>query len=87
MTTQTKNITVRRALLWPPTETKFSTIVCQSGCVNLIESHALLQSSHSRKLNTVAWVVELMYLQVSVKCESLLGGNSKVHCTVTTARS
>ena len=41
-----------------------------------------LQSSHSCKLNTIAWVVELTYLHVVVKCESLLGGHSKARCTV-----
>ena len=34
------------------------------------------------KLYTIVWVVELMYLHVVVKCESLLGGHCKVHCTV-----
>ena len=29
------------------------------------------------RLNTVAWVVELTYLHVIVKCESLLGGHGK----------
>ena len=41
-----------------------------------------LQSSHSCKLNTVAWVVELTYLHIVVKCESLLGGHGKACCTV-----
>ena len=50
--------------------------------MNLIDSHASLQSSHSCQLNTVAWVVELTYLRVIVKCESLLGGHGKEHCTV-----
>ena len=58
-------------------------IVRQSGCVNLIDNHASLQSSHSCKLNIVAWVVELTYLHVIVKCESLLGGHGKARCTVT----
>ena len=40
---------------------RFLQIVRQSGCANLIDSHASLQSSHVRKLNTVAWVVELTY--------------------------
>ena len=53
-------------------QTKFLQIVRQSGCVNLIDSHAPLQSSHSCKLNIVAWVVELTYLYVIVTCESLL---------------
>ena len=34
------------------------------------------------KLNTVAWVVELTYLHVIVKCEGLLGGHGKARCTV-----
>ena len=34
------------------------------------------------KLNTIAWVVELTYLHIVVKCESLLGGYGKVRCTV-----
>ena len=50
--------------------TKF--FIRQSGCANLTDSHACLQSSHGCKLNTVAWVVELTYLHVVVKCESLL---------------
>ena len=33
-------------------------------------------------LNTVVWVVELTYLHIVVKCESLLGGHGKVRCTV-----
>ena len=44
-----------------------------------------MQSSHSYKLNTVAWVVELTYLHVIVKCESLLGGHGKARCTVTSS--
>ena len=60
----------------------FLQIVRQLGCVNLIDSHASLQSSHSCKLNTVAWVVELTNLHVVVKCESLLGGHDKARCTV-----
>ena len=54
--------------------------------MNLIDSHASLQSSHSCKLNTVAWVVELMYLHIVVKCESLLGGHGKARCTVRLVR-
>ena len=50
--------------------------------MNLIDSHASLQSSHSCKLNTVACFVELTYLHVVVKCESLLGGHGKARCTV-----
>ena len=60
----------------------FVQIVRQSGCVNLIDSHASLQSSRSCKLNTVAWVVGLTYLHVVVKCKSLLGGHGKARCTV-----
>ena len=50
--------------------------------MNLIDSHASLQSSHSCKLNTVARVVELTYLHGIVKCESLLDGQGKARCTV-----
>ena len=46
----------------------------------MIDSHASLQSWHSCKLNTVAWAVELTYLHVIVKCESLLGGHGKARC-------
>ena len=74
-------LTVRRALPWPANKV-FLQIVRQSGCVNLMHSHASLQSSHSYKLNTVAWVLELTYLHVIVKCESLLGGHGKARCTV-----
>ena len=45
--------------------------------MNLTDSHTSLQSSHSCKFKTVAWVVELTYLHVIVKCESLLGGHCK----------
>ena len=62
--------------------TKFLQIVRQSGFVNLIDSHASLQSLYSCKLNTVARVVELTYLHVIVKCKSLLGGHGKGRCTV-----
>ena len=41
-----------------------------------------MQSSHSCKLNPVAWVVELTNLHVVVKCESSLGGHVKARCTV-----
>ena len=51
--------------------------------MNLIASHASLQSSHNCKLNTVAWVVELTYFHVIVKCESFLGGHGKARCTGT----
>ena len=61
----------------------FLRIVHQSRCVNLIDSHVSLQSSHSCKLNTIARVVELTCLHVIVKCESLLGGHGKARCTVT----
>ena len=66
------------------TSQSFLQIIHQLGCANLIDSHACLQSSHGCKLNTVAWVVELKYLHVVVKCESLLGGHGKAHCTVST---
>ena len=62
--------------------TIFFLIVHQSGSANLIGSHACLQNSHGRKLNTVAWVVELTHSHVVVKCESLLGGHGKACCTV-----
>ena len=62
--------------------TKFFTNYLTITLANLIDSHASLQSSHSCKLNTVAWVVELTYLHVVVKCESLLGGQGKARCTV-----
>ena len=61
-------------------------IVRQSGCVNLIDSHASLQSWHSCKLNAVAWVVELTYLYLVVKCDSLLGGHGEARCTVITSK-
>ena len=50
--------------------------------MNLIDSHPSLHSFHGCKLNTVAWVVELTYLHVVVKCESLLGGHGKARRTV-----
>ena len=78
---ETSRLTVRRTLQWPPNKV-FLQIVHQSGCVNLIDNHASLQSSHSCKLKIVAWVVELTYLHVIVKCESLLGGHCKARCTV-----
>ena len=76
------SFTVRRALPWPPKV--FLQIIRQSGFANLIDSHASLQSSHgcTCKLNTVAWVVELTYLDVIVKFERLLGGHGKARCTV-----
>ena len=57
---------------------KFLQIICQSGCANLIDSHASLQRLHGCTLNIVAWVVELTYLHVVLKCESLLGGHGQV---------
>ena len=44
----------------------FLQIIRQSGCENLIDSHACLQSSQGCKLNTVTWVVELTYLHIVV---------------------
>ena len=38
------------------------------------------------KLNIIARVVDLTYLHVIVKCESLLGGNGKARCTVNILR-
>ena len=55
--------------------------------MNLIDSNASLQSSHGFKLNTIAWVVELTYLHVVVKRESLLSGQSKAGCSVTLVRA
>ena len=55
----------------------FLQIIRQPGCANLIDSPAFLQSSYSCKLNTVAGVIELTYLHLVVKCESLLGGHGK----------
>ena len=52
-------------------------------CANLIESRASLQSSLGCKLNTVAWLVELTYVHVVLKRESLLGGLGKARFTVT----
>ena len=72
---------MRRALPWPPNKV-FLQIVRQSGFMNLIDSHTSLQSLHSCKLNTIAWVVDLTHLHVIVKCESLLGGHGKARCTV-----
>ena len=50
------------------------------------DRHACLQGSHGSKqrskLNTAAWIVELAYLHVVVKCESLWSGYDKTHCTV-----
>ena len=48
----------------------------------MIDSHTRLQSLHGCKLNAVAWVVELTYLHIVVKCESLFGGHGKARCTV-----
>ena len=72
--------TVRSALLWPPNKV-FLQIIRRSGCENLTDSYACLQSSHGYKLNTVAWVVELTYLRVVVKWKSLLGEHGKARCT------
>ena len=62
----------------------FLQIIRQSGCANLIDSDASLQSSHgcTCMLNTVAWVVELTYLHVIVKFEGLLGGHGKARYTL-----
>ena len=49
---------------------------------SFLKLHASLQSSHVGKLNTVAWVVELTYLHLVVKFESLLGGHGKARCTI-----
>ena len=77
---------MRRTLPWLPNKVFFFffQIIRHSGCANLIDSHASLQKSHGCKLNTVAWVVELTYFHVVVKCESLFGGHGKACCTVKT---
>ena len=75
----TVSLTVRRALPWPPNKV-FLKFVRQSGCANLIDSHASLQSSYGCKVNPVAWVVELTDLHV--ECGSSLGGHGKARCTV-----
>ena len=62
---------MRRTLQWPPKKVFYKLSAYQ--CPNLIDSHVSFQSSHGCRLNTVAWVVEVMYLHVVVKCESLLG--------------
>ena len=41
--------------------------------LNLIDSHASLQSLHSCKLNIIAWVVESTYLHVVVKVWKFAG--------------
>lgn len=65
------------------TQQSFLQIIRQSGCVNLIDSHASLRSSQRYKLNTVAWVVELTNLHVFVRCESLLRGHEEAHSAAT----
>ena len=54
---------------------------------DLIDSHASLQRSNGCKLNNVAWDVELTYLHIVVKCESLLGGHGKEPCNVTVEKT
>ena len=51
-------------------------------CVSLIDSHAPCNVRTVVSWNTVASVVELTYLHVVVKCESLLDGHGKARCTV-----
>ena len=70
--------TERRALPWPPNKVFFIT-----------NYRASLQSSHGCKLNTVAWLVELTYVHVVLKRESLLGGLGKArfHCKGTYTKS
>ena len=75
--------TVRHAFPWPRKSLFYKLSANQGVRLNLIDSNASLQSSHGFKLNTIAWVVELTYLHVVVKRESLLGGESKACCTVT----
>ena len=64
-------------------------IIRRPVCGNLSESRASLQSSHGCKLNTVAWLVELTYVHVVLKRESLLGGLGKArfHCKGTYTKS
>ena len=57
-------------------------IIRQPGCAELIESHASLQRLRGRKLNIVAIVVELTYLNVVIKFDSLLGGHRKARDTM-----
>lgn len=40
----------------------FLQITSQSRCLNFIDNHVSLQSFHVCDLNTIAWVVEVMYL-------------------------
>ena len=51
----------------------YTWIIRQSGSENSIDSHAWLQTSHSSKLKTVAWVVELIYLHIVVKWWKFVG--------------
>ena len=48
----------------------------------MIDSHASLQSSDGCKLDAMARIVELTYLNVVIKCESLRGGHGKARKTV-----
>ena len=85
VTSKTNNVfktTYNATRLTVVTQQSFLQIIRHSGSANLLDSHTSLQSSHSCKLNTVAWVVELTYLHVVVKCESLLGGHGRARCTV-----
>ena len=63
----------------------FLQIIRQSRCESLIDSHACMQTLYSSKLNIVAWVVELTYLNVTLvdKCHTSSGGHSKARCAVT----
>ena len=65
------------------TQQSFLQVIRQSGCVNLIDSHASLQSWQRYKLNTIAWVVDLTNLHVFVNCESLLRGHEEAPSTAT----
>ena len=74
---------MRRALPWPPNKVFFLLqIIRRPVCANLVESRASLQSSHGCKLNTAAWLVELTYVHVVLKRESLLGGLGRARFTV-----
>ena len=80
-------ITVRRASPWPSKKV-FLQITRQSGCENLIDSHACFQSSHGCKLNTVAWVVEFTYLHIVVDVKVYrVATVRRVNLTITTPYS
>ena len=64
----------------------FLQVLRDPGCANLLESCAFSQSSHgcNYKLNTVAWLVELTYMDTSFTfVRSLLSGLGKARFTLT----